>query len=256
MPRTARRDTDGKYFHIMVQGIGKEFIFPTDEFKGYYLASLKKAIEKTHTKILAFCVMSNHAHILLVVENAQELAAFMNFANAEYARYYNSMKRRVGYVFRDRYKSQNIKNINHLISCLAYIHNNPLKAKMVMDAENYKYSSYKNYLEQIGIVDFEEASTYYDITPGNIRAIMKEKTSLTWLEHDDKDYEAPEKVLHEILRRRKISLDDLPANKKLLKEVAQEILERSAASQRKIASLLKINREFLRRAFVSIPPSP
>lgn len=255
MPRTARKYLDGHHFHVMVQGIGKEYIYPTDDFKGYYLACLQRFKEKTNTKILGFCVMGNHAHLLLSVNNATDLGLFMQSVNFEYARYYNRTRKRVGYVFRERYRSEIIKKIDYLVYCLAYIHNNPIKAKMIKKAGDYNYSSYTNYIEETGIVDFKEASKYYDITSENIKAIMKERTALCWMEHDDREYEDAEKVLKEILNKYRINKKKLREENLLWKEISQEIKQRSGLSLRKTADLLEINREALRRV-VSVTPSP
>ncbi|MCL2145555.1 MAG: hypothetical protein FWH43_08715 [Endomicrobia bacterium] len=55
MPRTVRKNFDGKYFHIMVQGIAKENIFSDDNTKGYYLSCMQNAAEKNPVAILGFC---------------------------------------------------------------------------------------------------------------------------------------------------------------------------------------------------------
>ncbi|MCL2144865.1 MAG: transposase, partial [Endomicrobia bacterium] len=167
MPRTARKNFDGKYFHIMVQGIAKENIFSDDNTKGYYLSCMQNAAEKNPVAILGFCVMSNHAHLLLSAENISIAAKYMKLVNVEYARYYNTINQRVGYVFRDRFKSEVIQDKKYLLNCLVYIHNNPVEAKIVDRAQDYNYSSYTNYLTGRGIVDFKEAKELYDISPEN-----------------------------------------------------------------------------------------
>jgi REP element-mobilizing transposase RayT len=249
MPRQTRKDLDGKYFHIMVQGIGKEHIFLTDDYKGYYLTSLKTAREKFPVGILAFCVMGNHAHILLRIKKHEHLSAFMRYANAEYARYYNRMNKRVGYVFRDRFKSEVIKNVKYLVYCLAYIQNNPVKASIVEKAEDYKFSSYINYLEKKGIVDFEEAAKHYDITPGNIKAIMNERTPLSWIEHYENKYEDEKEILKDMFKKHKIvSANSLLENKEALPDIVNNLRNRSGMSLRGIAGLLGLARETLRKS--------
>ncbi|MCL2145556.1 MAG: transposase, partial [Endomicrobia bacterium] len=91
----------------------------------------------------------------------------MKLVNVEYARYYNTINQRVGYVFRDRFKSEVIQDKKYLLNCLVYIHNNPIEAKIVNRAQDYNYSSYTNYLTGRGIVDFKEAKELYDISPEN-----------------------------------------------------------------------------------------
>ena len=81
--------------------------------------------------------------------------------NTIYAQYYNYMEgNRVGYVFRDRYKSEPILDRRQLIQCVKYIHRNPVKANMVENEQKYPYSSYHNYvtgkIKKMNIFSYEE----------------------------------------------------------------------------------------------------
>jgi REP element-mobilizing transposase RayT len=245
MARKSRKELDGKYFHILVQGIGKEMIFPEDEHKGYYLSIMEKAKIKNKIFIFAFCVMGNHAHILIKADKINKISLFMKEVNTEYARYYNNIMERVGYVFRGRFKSEVINDEKYLVNCMAYIHNNPVKAHIIKKAEDYKYSSYTNYLTKRGIVDFKEAGKHYGISPSNIKAIMKEKSHSEWLEHDDTEYEDEEEVFEELIKKYNITKNRLEEDE-ILKAVIDEMQERAGLSLRKIAILLEINRERVR----------
>ena len=148
MARIARLCLEASFFHVMVQGINKEYIF---EEKRYICQYLKLIKEKTNDniEIIAFCIMNNHAHLLIKTEKVEELGKYMQRVNSSYAKYYNYMKKeRVGYVFRDRYKSEPILDKRQLIQCIKYIHQNPVKAKIVSTASEYPYSSYKTYLNK------------------------------------------------------------------------------------------------------------
>jgi len=90
MARIARKHYEGKYFHVMVQGIGKEQIFSDDNSKGYYLSVMEEAKVDNKISIFAFCVMGNHAHILMKAEKIRNISLFMKEINGEYARYYNN----------------------------------------------------------------------------------------------------------------------------------------------------------------------
>jgi REP element-mobilizing transposase RayT/phage antirepressor YoqD-like protein len=245
MARTARKHLDGKYFHVMVQGIAKENIFPDDNSKGYYLRCLDKSADKKSISILGFCVMDNHTHLLLTAENISVIAQYMKIVNSEYARYYNNENDRVGYVFRDRFKSEVIQDVKYLIHCLVYIHNNPVKAHVVKRAEEYRYSSYTNYLTKRGIVNFKEASKHYDISSSNINEIMKERSHSDWIEHDDKKYEDGEEVLEELVKKYNVSSNKLEYD--LAAKMAKELIIRCDLSIRKTADLLCVGRERLRQ---------
>ncbi|MCL1972514.1 MAG: transposase [Endomicrobia bacterium] len=246
MARIARKNLDGKYFHIMVQGTVKENIFHGDDTKGYYLSRMQNTAEKKPVVILGFCMMNNHAHLLLSAENISVIAQYMKLVNTGYAKHYNSVNQRSGSVFRDRFKSEIIQDEKYLTNCLAYIHNNPVKAKIVESAQDYGYSSYMNYLTESGIVNFQEAKKLYDISPENITAIMKEKSHGAWLEHDDKIYEKYEAVLEELLKRYDVSSNKPDCD--ILAKIAAELNDRTGLSFRKIANILGVARENLRRA--------
>lgn len=246
MPRNARQNIEGQYFHIMVQGIGKEHVFPDNDSKGYYISCLQAAKEKYHAKVLAFCVMGNHAHVLLSVKNTEELSSYLKVVNTKYASYYNRTNRRVGYVFRGRFNSQLILDEKHLIYCLAYIHNNPVKAKIVQKAEEYGFSSLTNYLIGRGTVDFEEAKKYYDISPENIMAIMQERTDVEWIEHEE-EKEDFDKVLKELLKRFGYKRGETIIDIDIAAKITKAMKARCGANVKEMAKVLGVGREKLRK---------
>lgn len=145
MPRISRQNLTSKYFHVMVQGINKEKIFIRNDYKERYLRILFDYIEDSSVKITAYCVMDNHVHILIFTEDVHNMSKLMAMVNTKYAKYYNSIMNRCGYVYRDRFKSEMIMDRRHLQNCIKYIHNNPVKAGICNSAIEYKYSSYRRY---------------------------------------------------------------------------------------------------------------
>ena len=246
MPRVAREKIEAQFYHIMVQGIGKEYVFPDDNCKGFYVSCLQKNKEKYPAKVIAFCVMGNHAHILLAVNDVLKLSKYVQNVNADYARYYNRISKRVGYVFRGRYKSEPITSTDYLINCVAYIQNNPLNAGIVERSEDYKFSSLSNYLCGRGTVDFNEAAKHFDISAENMREIMQELT-YHWIEHDDRDYEDKDEILTELIKKYNINSKKSLRDRELARKIAAEIKERSGASLREIAQMLEMPRETLRK---------
>ena len=155
MPRKARKDLETSFFHIMVQGINREYIFERNECKEKYKSLLIKYMDEYEVKLLAYCVMDNHSHMLLFSERIENMSKFMKSVNTSYGQYYNKLFKRVGFVFRDRYLSEPIYTEKHLLGCIPYIHMNPVKAKLVTKQEKYKYSSYNEYLRKNGIITSE-----------------------------------------------------------------------------------------------------
>lgn len=129
MPRKARKNMNSNYFHVIVQGMNKEAIFNKELYIRKYLKELKlKSQEYDNIKILAYCMMNNHAHLLIFTKEIESLSKFMQRINNSYSNFYNKINNRVGFVFRDRYYTQEILDQRQLYTCLRYIHNNPVKA--------------------------------------------------------------------------------------------------------------------------------
>lgn len=162
MPRISRRSLNTNYIHLIVQGINREKIFKNCEFKDEYLRIFTTKINKTGVKILAYCIMDNHAHFLIYYSNLQELSETMKKINTTYAMKYNKKNDRNGFVFRDRYFTQPITSIKQLYNCLVYIHMNPVKAGVCNNIKEYKYSSYSEYKHGIRLIDKESTKLIFE----------------------------------------------------------------------------------------------
>lgn len=149
MPRNSRKNSPGLFHHIMSQGINKEYIFNNDNLKEKYIAILKDKMQKNNVNILAYCIMDNHVHLLVNIVEIEDMCKFMHQVNTAYAKFYNKVYNRVGYVFRNRYLAKPILNENQLKRCIVYIHRNPVVAEMVKKESEYKFSSYNEYLKSM-----------------------------------------------------------------------------------------------------------
>jgi REP element-mobilizing transposase RayT len=145
----------------MTQGINKSFIFEKEEEIKYYISIMNKTKEKYNIEIIAYCIMNNHSHILLKSDKTEELSNFMHALNTQYAMYYNKRHNKVGYVFRNRYKSEGIYTNNHLYNCIRYIYNNPVKAGICSKPEEYPYSNFKE--NKLKLKETEKEYNFMDI---------------------------------------------------------------------------------------------
>ena len=144
--RIARKDLNTPFIHVIVQGVNKEYIFYKDDYIKKYMDIIKENKPKYNFTIMAYCMMNNHAHFLIYTEDIKDFGKFMHKINLLYAQFYNREEKRCGILFRNRYVAEPIYERKYLINCIKYIHNNPLKAKIVSSCEDYKYSSYKDYI--------------------------------------------------------------------------------------------------------------
>lgn len=151
MPRIARKGLGTSFFHVIVQGINKEYIFNKKEYIEKYLELINKYKEDYSIQLLAYCIMNNHAHLLIYSEECAEMSKFMHKINCIYAQYYNKKEKRVGVLFRNRYVSEAIYQEHYLINCIKYIHMNPVKANMVSECSDYVYSSFNDYIKNEGV---------------------------------------------------------------------------------------------------------
>ena len=236
MPRYARRKLNGEYYHIVVQGLKKEFIFYNKEDKQKYLDIIKNKLQKSDEKIriIAYCIMGNHAHILIRTEKTTNMSDFMQRINTIYAMYYNSKNDRVGYVFKNRFYSEPIKNESHLKNCIVYIHKNPVKAAMVADYRDYSYSSVNEYFNERTIISDKELENIFGVSNG------KAFKDIIVLLHDRyEEYEFLDVDKNENLEQF-INLSKIIGRTN--EQIILDLSKIYKLSQRKIAELLKIKR--------------
>lgn len=132
-----------EYMHIVVRGNGRQILFEENADYNKYLFFLKRYSLQTQIKILAYCLMGNHVHLLVHDKNFCA-STFMKKLGVSYAHYFNKKYEHVGHLFQDRYKNENIIDDEHLLAVFRYILNNPVKAG-ICKAEKYNWSSYKEY---------------------------------------------------------------------------------------------------------------
>ncbi len=139
MPRKPRINMVG-YYHIVNRGVDKRIVYKDEDDFRYFLNTLCEASLIYEVKIHSFALMSNHYHLL--IETTQEnLSKYMKFINASYAIYFNKKYKRSGHLWQGRFKSWYVTDNSYLYALIAYIEYNPLKAKIVKNLGDYKYSS-------------------------------------------------------------------------------------------------------------------
>lgn len=159
MPRTARKKQESAIYHVMARSITEVQLFKSDEDKNKYLELIREYQKLFNFIIYAYCLMDNHVH-MIVYCNGADISKIMHCINFRYAIYYNSLYKRHGHLFQDRFKSKIVTDDRYLIALSAYIHNNPLDIKgYENNPENYYYSSLGIYLglrkDELEIVDKE-----------------------------------------------------------------------------------------------------
>ena len=154
MPRKLRIQYPGAIYHVMNRGDRREKIFADDQDRERFLNTLGETCGKTGWQVHAFCLMSNHFH--LVVETPQpNLVAGMKWFLGTYTSRYNRRHKEFGHVFSGRYKSLVVdgSGTGYLKSVCDYVHLNPIRAGLLkrnQRLEDYLWSSYGPYLKARG----------------------------------------------------------------------------------------------------------
>ena len=152
MPRQARRKSESGVYHIMLRGINKQVIFEDEEDNFKFLETLKKYKAISGYKIFAYCLMSNHVHLLLKVEK-EDIDLIIKRVASSYVYWYNWKYKRNGHLFQDRFKSEPVENDSYFLTVVRYIHQNPLKAGVCKSIDGYNFSSYNEYVKKADLVD-------------------------------------------------------------------------------------------------------
>lgn len=140
----------------MSRGINRQVIFEDEEDYEKMLQIVKDCKEKSGFQLFAYCFMENHIHLLIKVEN-DGIEKIFKRLGVRYVYWYNFKYGRVGHLFQDRYKSEPIEDDQYFLTVLGYIHQNPVKSGVCKKAEEYKWSSYREYCGEQGITDVEYA---------------------------------------------------------------------------------------------------
>ena len=144
MPRTARIVLPNYPHHIIQRGHNRQIVFASNEDYLYYLENLKQWKKNLGCKIYAYCLMTNHVHLIIDPCNKIEnLALLMKRVSGRQTRYVNKLEGRKGTLWEGRYKSSPIKQDEYLLACCRYVELNPIRAEIVDAPENYKWSSYR-----------------------------------------------------------------------------------------------------------------
>ena len=173
MPRAAREKSSTGIYHVMLRGINHQIIFEDDEDYQKFLWTIKDTKEKSGYEIYAYCLMSNHIHLLLK-EVTEDLGIVFRRIGASYVYWYNWKYSRRGHLFQARYKSEAVEMDSYFLTVLRYIHQNPYKAGIVKNIADYPWSSYGEYVGEPRICDVEFALNMFSTNRVNAVKLFKE----------------------------------------------------------------------------------
>ena len=200
MPRTARKASLSNIYHVMMRGVNRQAIFENDGDRLHFMSVLKECKEISGFRLHAFCLMPNHLHFL--IEPAGEpLDLVFRRIGVRYAVWYNHKHQRVGHLFQDRFRSENVENDLYFMTVLRYILRNPAKAGMEERPGNYRWSSYLAYENGCGsITDTQFAVDLFGSREELVSFVQMNNEDVV-MDEEDFDRHIPDDTAKEIMEQ-------------------------------------------------------
>lgn len=219
-----------------------------------FLEILKTKRENKEYSIFAYCLMTNHVHLVLKEDN-DTLPGIMKKINVSYAMYFNKKYDKIGHVFQDRYKSINVENEGYLIRLIRYVHNNPVEAGIVKKSWHYNWSSMKSYINKdFSLINGEEILSLFS---NNINYAIKQLKTFT-IDLEDRgdflnllDSQARTKegrnLVEKYLNEQQKRFCDIQTDKEIRNNLIELLKNKYGLSIRRIAEILNVNRNKVQR---------
>ena len=157
MARMARVVAVGLPHHITQRGNGRRDIFLTDDLRQTYLDLLRRESAHYELRILAYCLMTNHLHLVAIPGSEQSMSGALRHAHGRFAQYWNTRVQTVGHMWQNRYFSCPMQPAR-VWSVIRYVELNPVRAGMVRNAADYRWSSaaaHAGGVDDSGVLDME-----------------------------------------------------------------------------------------------------
>lgn len=152
MPRRLLTFEPGSYYHLYNRGVNRGPIYFNDKNYQFFLFNVERYLLPI-MKLIAFCLMPTHYHLLVVVKETSEVSSTSEVPTAmmklsvSYTKAMNSAFNRVGPLFQGAYQSKFVDSPAYLWQLVGYIHMNPVHSELVSGPEDWIYSSYYAYRE-------------------------------------------------------------------------------------------------------------
>ena len=143
MPRVKRGLSDGLIYHVLNRGNGKEEIFHKEKDFWAFIELIKQAKKRHPIDIFAYCLMPNHFHLVVRPFQANYLSKWMQWLMTSHVRRYHRHYKTTGHIWQGRFKSFIIQKDEHLLTVLRYVERNPVRARLVFSARDWRWSSHR-----------------------------------------------------------------------------------------------------------------
>jgi len=141
MPRVARRIVGGACYHVINRGNNRARVFHDDSDYFAFVRTIHHACARVPMRLLGFCIMPNHFHLVMWPQEAAFLSEWMRWLQTAHARRYHRLRGTSGHLWQGRYKSFPVQQDGALNTVLKYVENNPVRAGLVARSEEWPWSS-------------------------------------------------------------------------------------------------------------------
>jgi putative transposase len=141
MPRTARAAKGNWCYHVLNRGNARSKVFRKPDDYAAFVGLIELACERLPMRVLGWCLMPNHFHFVLWPRHDDDLGRWMQWLMTSHVRRYHRHYQSNGHVWQGRYKAFPIERDEHLLTVLRYVERNPLRAKLVRQAQRWPWSS-------------------------------------------------------------------------------------------------------------------
>ena len=141
MPRTARASVGGICCHAINRGNGRVAVFHADGDYAAFARLIGEASQRLAMRLLAYCLMPNHFHLVLWPHADSDLGRWMQWLLTAHVRRYHRLRGTSGHVWQGRFKAFPIQQDEHLLTVLRYVERNPRRAGLTTRAEDWRWSS-------------------------------------------------------------------------------------------------------------------
>lgn len=159
MPRIARVVVPEYPHHIIQRGNYRQNVFLDDSDKRQYLSLIAEYSQKYYLNILAYCLMDNHVHFIVIPKNVDSMAKTFSVAHTLYSQYFNKKMNAFGHLWQGRFYSC-VLDENHLIAAGRYVERNPVRVGMVKKSVEYVWSSARSHVDG-GRKDIIDTSLFF-----------------------------------------------------------------------------------------------
>jgi putative transposase len=181
----------GVSLHVRQRGNNRCAVFGDDEDHETYFLMLQSAMRRYHVNVHGFTLMTTHTHLLLTPTTEDGASLAMKRLGGRYVLYFNRKYGRVGTLWTGRFRAKLIPDERYWLNCLRYIEQNPVRAKIVVLPEQYRWSSYRAHalgesidwlsshpvLEALGATNADRQAAYraFCATPISVAEIVEQR---------------------------------------------------------------------------------